>query len=383
MYDPHTHPILILQNLVNSFDFHYFFNNFYNLNDKIRNLDYLFILNSPLEDKNEFKERYKNLINFANSFNIPIIFKSKNYHRFFINNYLKKKLNLKTSFLNESFFSLIDKVYIKLIKKDYKKYYKILESYFGGVLKTVDAFTTLEFLEFYTLVNKKIKDKKLEIYYLLDPSIIFKINLKKLKLILSSKYFLGFKFFVDGTLANKDAMFYDLSLNFNSKLYLNKSFYRRFLIELYRILRYIRINKVSIAFHCIGDKAIDFTLANLINDYIVKISKIVKVKFRIEHALFINNNTLRLLIDNLNRYKGIDFCFVFNPNFFFVDIEFLKNIRNKELVNSYFIFRLKEVFDIFKNYHNFYIAFASDCPVSPLDYGFSIFLLKNYLIYNL
>jgi hypothetical protein len=382
MYDPHTHPILVLQNLINSLDFHYFFDNFYNLSDKIQNLDYLFIMNSPLEDKNEFKKKYKNLISFVNFLDIPIIFKSKNYHRFFINNYLKKKINLKTNFLNERYFSSIDKIYIKLIKKDYKKYYKILESYFDGILKVVDAFTTLEFLEFYTLINKKIKNKKLEIYYLLDPSIIFKVNLKKLKLILSSRYFLGFKFFVDGTLANKDAMFYDSSLNFNSKLYLNMNFYRKFLRKLYYILRYIKIDKISFAFHCVGDKAVDFTLSNLINDYIVKISKMVKIKFRIEHALFINDNTFKLLLNNLDRYKDIDFYFVFNPNFFFIDIDFLRNIKNKELASSYFIFRLKEVFDIFRNYNNFYIAFASDCPVSPCKYELYIFLLKNYLIYK-
>jgi hypothetical protein len=253
MYDPHTHPILVLQNLVNSLDFFEFFKDFSKLKQKIENLEYLFILNSPLENQLEFKQKYKALINFINSFKLPIILKSKNYHKFFINDYLKKKLRLKLNFLNENYFSIIDKFFFNFIKKNYRKYYKIIEDYFleNNITKTIDAFTTLEFLEFYNLINKKIKNKKLEIYYLLDPKIIFKINLKEIKLILKDKYFLGFKFFVDGTLANKDAMFYqNSSLDFDSKLYLNLNFYKYFLEKLYYILKK-KLKLIELVLHII------------------------------------------------------------------------------------------------------------------------------------
>ncbi|MGB9638752.1 MAG: hypothetical protein ACPL1F_05605, partial [bacterium] len=71
MYDPHTHPILVLQNLVNSLDFFEFFKDFSKLKQKIENLEYLFILNSPLENQLEFEQKYKALINFINSFKLP------------------------------------------------------------------------------------------------------------------------------------------------------------------------------------------------------------------------------------------------------------------------------------------------------------------------
>ncbi|MGC8734031.1 MAG: hypothetical protein ACP5RD_03190 [bacterium] len=384
MYDPHTHPILVLQNLVNSLDFFEFFKDFSKLKQKIENLEYLFILNSPLENQLEFKQKYKALINFINSFKLPIILKTKNYHKFFINDYLKKKLRLKLNFLNENYFSIIDKFFFNFIKKNYRKYYKIIEDYFleNNITKTIDAFTTLEFLEFYNLINKKIKNKKLEIYYLLDPKIIFKINLKEIKLILKDKYFLGFKFFVDGTLANKDAMFYqNSSLDFDSKLYLNLNFYKYFLEKLYYILKKkVKINRISFAYHCIGDKAIDFTLSHLLNKYIIKISELVRVCFRIEHALFIGDKTIQILKNKLNKYNNVNFYFVFNPNFFFIDINFLKDIKYKNLLNNYFIFRLNEFFELLENYGNLGLAFASDCPVTPLNYEFSIFLLKNFLL---
>ncbi len=383
MYDPHTHPILILQNLVNSYDFYFFSKNFHKLK---KNFRYLFILNTPLEDKFEFIKIYKHLLDFVNSINVPVIFKSKNYHKFFINNHLKRKLNLNVNFLDEKDFNIIDKFFINILKKNYKKYYKLMEDYFikHGITKTIDAYVTSEFLKFYKLINKKINNRKLEIYYLLDPNIIFDFKLKKIKEILKDNYFLGFKFFVDGTLANKDAMLDNIySLNFNSKLYLNLNFYQDFLEKLYYILKEIKLFKISLAFHCIGDKAINFTLNNLLNDYVIKISKLTKVNFRIEHALFINNKTINLLKDNLIKFKDINFYFVFNPNFFFIDINFFNQIKSPkldELLKNYFIFRLDEIFKIFKEYNNFGIGFASDCPISSLDYNFSIFLLKKLLL---
>ncbi|MCX7871365.1 MAG: hypothetical protein N2485_07355 [bacterium] len=385
MYDPHTHPILILQNLVNSYDFYFFSKTFNKFKKKLK---YLFILNTPLENESDFIKKYKYLLDFVNSIDIPIIFKSKNYHKFFVNNYLKKKLNLNINFLDEKHFNIVDRFFIDYIKKNYKKYYKLLEDYFigYGITKTIDAYTTTEFLEFYKLVNKKINNKRLEIYYLLDPNILFKFELKKLKEVLNDKYFLGFKFFIDGTLSNKDAMLDDIySLNFNPKLYLDLDFYQNFLEKLYYVLKKIKLFKISFAFHCIGDKAINFALNNLLNKYITKISQLTKINFRIEHALFINNQTIQLLKDNLIKYKDVNFYFVFNPNFFFVDINFFNEIeytKLNKLLRNYFIFRLDEVFKIFKEYNNFGIGFASDCPVSSLDYNFSIFLLKKLILNN-
>lgn len=329
--DPHTHPILLLQKLLNfTIPYNQFISKAKNhklLKQTFQTRDIIVVDNLPNHSIDS------DLINLINSFDIPIVMKTIDYHTFVVNDIFLKLVNQTGNVWKEKNFQIVDEIIVRILGKNIDTNFEILTREFlrNGISRTIDAFTTENF---YNLYNQA-KTKKLNIKFLLDS----KFFLKSPE-ILQDKRVLGIKFFIDGTISSSSAWIDCCQV----PIFDEKEFE-----EILLLLKSIG-NKFFLAFHCVGNCAFEFLVKKLAS----MILKNDNLFLRIEHctlAKWKDLETLIKLIEDL-KYFGRVFL-VLNPE--------KANLNLDKLI----------LFDKWLG-----ICFASDSPVFPLNIKNSIF---NYL----
>ncbi|MCS6955437.1 MAG: hypothetical protein NZM44_03680, partial [Candidatus Calescibacterium sp.] len=165
--------------------------------DSISNREILVVTDLPLRCVNN------ELVNFINNFDFPIIMKTLDYHTFVVNNSFLNKLGknerIFENVLKESYFEVIDRMVLSYLRKNGNFNALVEEFRKNRIYRTIDAFTTKDFYEFYndTLF---LNTDGLEIYFLLDN----KFFLSSPEVLLDIKC-LGIKFFIDGTISSGTA----------------------------------------------------------------------------------------------------------------------------------------------------------------------------------
>ncbi len=356
--DPHCHPLLLLQKLLNlSIDYTQFTELLKNknINQKTFKYNILIVNNLPYESITN------TLINLINQFNFPVILKTSDYHTFVVNQEFiqelkrtlkpteKLKLPSKIDYVwKEKNFELVDKLIIHYLLRDIKNNYKLLSEKFlsQGINKVIDAFTTSNFYEFYKSINSiltneftgfKIKFLVDNNFFLDNPDIIF------------DKQVLGLKFFIDGTILSNTVW------NWGT---INCFFDPKSFNEIINLLsnKIYNLSKVYLAFHCIGIMAFKYLVKDILKKIFLTDGKFEneffkKIFIRIEHCTFMSKDDFSYLIDFINSYKLYKkFFLVLNP-------------ENTTL----------KLVDIYRYRDYLYPCYSSDCPVFDLDLKNSIY----------
>ncbi|MCS7244469.1 MAG: hypothetical protein RMJ36_07045 [Candidatus Calescibacterium sp.] len=328
---------MILQKLTDISIEYAVFKNFVSSGNLDYNREILVVTDLPLGCINN------ELVNFINNFDFPIIMKTVDYHSFVVNNSflnkLGKSVGIFENVLKESYFDIIDRMVLSYLKKS-GNFNALVEEFRKNCIdRTIDAFTTKDFYEFYndTLF---LNTDGLEIYFLLDN----KFFLSSPEVLLNIKC-LGIKFFIDGTISSGTAWIYRNRKN----LFLDEKEFDCVLELLDK--KFKNLGRIYLAFHCIGWYAFEFLVKNLAK----KILKKNNLILRVEHCSLIKKKDIEKLIDLIRDYNAYGRVFlVLNPEKGSISIMDLYG---------------------YKNY--FYVAYASDAPVYGLDLIDSIFVLLN------
>lgn len=330
--DPHSHPILLLQKLSN---ISISYNVFHGLIKQSR-LEYLknkdILIITDLPDNCISNE----LIQIINRFDFPILIKSKDYHTFVVNDRFRDRCReLNSNVLKEEFFSPIDRLVLRYLKEKIDFIVVIDKFLKNDICKTIDAFTTKDFYEFYIDMDWK-EYKDFEIFFLLDSE-FFLSNPE----VLLDKKVLGIKFFIDGTFTSNTAW---ETLD-KKNLFLDEKKFSEILDLLEA--KFTGLSYIYLAFHCVGKLAFKF----LVKEIAPKVLKQKNFILRVEHCSSIQKEDLLDLIKVIAFYKAYGRVFlVLNPENTSFSIDNLYTFRDY-----------------------FYVCYASDAPIYELDLKNSIF----------
>ncbi len=338
--DPHTHPILLLQKLVNlTIEYEDFIKQ---IKNPTFSPNFVVVNNLP------YSQISNELINLINKFDFPVVLKTSDYHTFVVNRKFVEFIFRKDTgdyVWKEKNFDVVDKFIVDYLKRHALENYRVLSDFFMSfdINKTIDAFTTPYFYNFYKYVEAiGLRENELEVYFLVDSK-WFLDNPD----VLMDKKCLGIKFFVDGTISSKTAW---MGLN-EGKCLLDMEIFRNVLDV---ITRKFNNRLVYLAFHAIGFEAFRF-IAKEIVPSVLKKQSLPFIKIRIEHCNFMRREDLEFLVDLIGKYNKRGVFLVLNPEY-----------------NTFSLFDLYKYSDVLG------ICYASDAPVYSIDLKDSIFKhLKN------
>ncbi|MCS7165928.1 MAG: hypothetical protein RMJ51_06650 [Candidatus Calescibacterium sp.] len=237
--------------------------------------------------------------------------------------------------LKEELFSIIDRVVLDYLKEKVDFMIVINEFLKNDIHKTIDAFTTEYFYNFYSSLNWQ-DFKGLEIFFLLDS----KFFLSSPEVLRENKV-LGIKFFIDGTFSSSTAW----EIADKKNLFLDEK-------EFFEVLKLIGtkftdLSYIYLAFHCVGKFAFKF----LSKEIATKVLSHKNTILRVEHCCSIEKEDLMNLVELIDTYKSYGRVFL---------------VLNPEPIS----YPIQELYKLRKY---FYVCYASDTPIYSLD-------LKNSII---